>query len=84
MGFFDDIFGQPFGGMFDMNGDGNINSTDALAVLKITVGIGNSSELSKADIVKLYNDGLISAEDLKNCKQQTPYSCEFERLANIV
>ena len=22
MGFFDDIFGQPFGGMFDMNGDG--------------------------------------------------------------
>lgn len=22
MGFFDDIFGQPFGGMFDFNGDG--------------------------------------------------------------
>ena len=22
MGFFDDVFGQPFGGMFDMNGDG--------------------------------------------------------------
>ncbi|MBQ4604273.1 MAG: 4-alpha-glucanotransferase, partial [Clostridia bacterium] len=32
------------------------------------------------DPEKLYNDGLISAEDLKNCKQKTPYSCEFERL----
>ena len=32
------------------------------------------------DPEKLYNDGLISAEDLKNCKQATPYSCEFERL----
>ncbi len=33
------------------------------------------------DPEKLYNDGLISLEDLKNCKQNTPYSCEFERLA---
>ena len=32
------------------------------------------------DPEKLYNDGLISSEDLKNCKQETPYSCEFERL----
>ena len=32
------------------------------------------------DPEKLYNDGLISAEDLSNCKQKTPYSCEFERL----
>ncbi len=32
------------------------------------------------DPEKLYNDGLISAEDLRNCKQGTPYSCEFERL----
>ncbi len=33
------------------------------------------------DPEKLYNDGLISTDDLKNCKQNTPYSCEFERLA---
>lgn len=33
------------------------------------------------DPEKLYDDGLISAEDLKSCKQETPYSCEFERLA---
>ncbi len=32
------------------------------------------------DPEKLYIDGLISAEDLRNCKQETPYSCEFERL----
>ncbi len=32
------------------------------------------------DPEKLYEDGLISEEDLKNCRQQTPYSCEFERL----
>ena len=32
------------------------------------------------DPEKLYIDGLISAEDLKNCKQETPYSCEFARL----
>ena len=32
------------------------------------------------DPEKLYGDGLISADDLKNCKQQTPFSCEFERL----
>ena len=33
------------------------------------------------DPEKLYNDGLINSEDLRNCKQETPYSCEFERLA---
>lgn len=32
------------------------------------------------DPEKLYEDGLISADDLKNCIQETPYSCEFERL----
>ena len=32
------------------------------------------------DPEKLFEDGLISADDLKNCKQETPYSCEFERL----
>ncbi len=32
------------------------------------------------DPEKLYNDGLISEEDLRNCKQKTPYSCEFEKL----
>ncbi len=32
------------------------------------------------DPEKLFEDGLISAEDLKNCRQKTPYSCEFERL----
>ncbi len=32
------------------------------------------------DPEKLYNDGLISEEELRNCKQETPYSCEFERL----
>ncbi len=33
------------------------------------------------DPEKLYKDGLISAEDLNSCKQNSPYSCEFERLA---
>lgn len=28
----------------------------------------------------LYKNGLISASDLENCKQSTPYACEFERL----
>ena len=28
MGFFDDIFGQPFGGMFDMNGDGKTDMAE--------------------------------------------------------
>ena len=28
MGFFDDIFGQPFGGMFDMNGDGKTDLSE--------------------------------------------------------
>ena len=32
------------------------------------------------DPEKLYIDGLISADDLRKCKQETPYSCEFERL----
>ena len=32
------------------------------------------------DPEKLYIDGLISAEDLRSCKQETPYSCEFARL----
>lgn len=32
------------------------------------------------DPEKLYNDGLISSEDLNSAKQKTPYSCEFERL----
>ena len=32
------------------------------------------------DPEKLFEDALISAEDLEECRQQTPYSCEFERL----
>ncbi len=33
------------------------------------------------DPEKLFDDRLITAEDLEGCKQKTPYSCEFERLA---
>ena len=33
------------------------------------------------DPEKLFEDGLISKSDLDSCRQQTPYSCEFERLA---
>lgn len=33
------------------------------------------------DPEKLFEDGLISKNDLEKCKQQTPYSCEFERLS---
>ncbi|MBQ8762895.1 MAG: 4-alpha-glucanotransferase [Clostridia bacterium] len=33
------------------------------------------------DPEKLFKDGLISVQDLENCKQITPYSCEFERLS---
>lgn len=32
------------------------------------------------DPEKLYEDGLISKEDLDGCRQKTPYSCEFKRL----
>ncbi len=32
------------------------------------------------DPEKLYDDGLISKEDLENCRQKTPYSAEFDRL----
>ena len=32
------------------------------------------------DPEKLCDDGLISKADLENAKQNTPYSCEFERL----
>lgn len=33
------------------------------------------------DPEKLYDDGLITKDDLEKCRQKTPYSCEFERLA---
>ncbi len=33
------------------------------------------------DPEKLFEDGLISKADLDACRQKTPYSCEFERLA---
>ncbi len=33
------------------------------------------------DPEKLFEDGLISKTDLDACRQKTPYSCEFERLA---
>ncbi len=33
------------------------------------------------DPEKLFEDGLISKDDLEKCRQQTPYSCEFERLS---
>ncbi len=42
----------------DVNADGKVNASDALLVLKITVGTDNSSELSKEEIIRLYNDGL--------------------------
>ena len=29
---------------------------------------------------KLYDKGLLTAEELENARQKTPYSCEFERL----
>ena len=32
------------------------------------------------DPEKLYEDGLISKEDLDGCRQEAPYSCEFKRL----
>ncbi len=32
------------------------------------------------DPEKLYEDGLLSKDDLENAKQKTPYSCEFKRL----
>ena len=32
------------------------------------------------DPEKLYDDGLISKDDLENCRQKTPYSAEFDRL----
>ena len=50
----------------DMNADGKINSTDALKVLQITVGIG-SGEMSKADIVKLYNDSIKKSYEQNKC-----------------
>lgn len=50
----------------DVNADGKINSTDALKVLQITVGIG-SGEMSKADIVKLYNDGIKKSYEQNKC-----------------
>lgn len=34
------------------------------------------------DIEELFKKGLITAQELENAKQKTPYSCEFERLAN--
>ena len=33
------------------------------------------------DLESLYNDGLITQEELVSARQQTPYSCEFERLS---
>ena len=33
------------------------------------------------DPEKLFEDGLITKSDLDECRQKTPYSCEFERLA---
>ena len=51
----------------DVNADGKINSTDALAVLRIAVGIGNSTELSKDEIVKLYNNGLAKVSEQLTC-----------------
>ena len=32
------------------------------------------------DLEKLFQDGLITEEELNSSKQQTPYSCEFDRL----
>lgn len=33
------------------------------------------------DIGELFKKGLITAQELENAKQKTPYSCEFDRLA---
>ena len=54
----------------DINADGKINSTDALVVLKITVGIG-SGEMSKADVVKLYNDSIKAPYTQNKCVMQS-------------
>ena len=32
------------------------------------------------DLPSLYEDGLLSAEELEGARQKTPYSCEFDRL----
>lgn len=34
------------------------------------------------DLPKLYKEGLITKQELDNAKQNTPYSCEFDRLEN--
>ncbi len=50
----------------DMNDDGTINSADALMVLQIAVGSINPT-MSKADIVKLYNDSIAKVSDQNKC-----------------
>lgn len=32
------------------------------------------------DLEKLFNEGLLTAEEINEARQKTPYSCEFERL----
>ena len=45
MGFFDDIFGQPFGGMFDFNGDGKTDDgTKRDAIFRMIDSLPISSE----------------------------------------
>ncbi len=50
----------------DMNVDGKINASDALTVLQIAVGSLNPT-MSKADIVKLYNDSVKKSYDQIKC-----------------
>ncbi len=33
------------------------------------------------DLETLYEDGLVTSDELESARQQTPYSCEFERLS---
>lgn len=62
----------------DMNADGKINSTDALAVLRIAVGINNSDTMSKADIIKLYNDGIKAPFSQSKCVYKATTKDEYK------
>ena len=42
MGFFDDLFGQPFGGMFDFNGDGNLSALETAAEVQFFMEMDKS------------------------------------------
>ena len=53
MGFFDDIFGQPFGGMFDMNGDGKTDLGVTIAKMVLIMVLTPRTLIARTNITKL-------------------------------